>query len=313
MEKTIKVLAAALAIQLIVAFALTWSSGVFEGAAEAPRFVDVDSSVIDEILVSAPDEDPVVLRKVDTRWLLPDHANLPVDEEKRSDAIERLVNAKAAWPVATTSSAAERFEVTEGNHQRRVVLRAADSDVAEFYLGTSPGFRRVHARRADDGDIFAIDFNNYELPTDADDWLDKTLLQPDGEIIAIETRDFRLTKQEDTWALEGLAEATTTDESEAQSLASALKSLRVTGADDDAQTRVEGEIPTFSYGVETDSGSYNYAFYKGEDEYVVKASNHEAYFRVAKYTGDRLEIDRKRLIEDSEEVAGSERKENTSG
>lgn len=314
MDKTIKVLSAILAIQLLAAFAVIGWSGLFEGPGEAPQFVDVDTSIIDEIIVSAPDGDPVVLRRVETSWLLPDYGNLPVDEDKSTDTIERLVNAKAAWPVATTDSAAERFEVTEDNHQRRVVLRAGERDLAEFYLGTSPGFRRVHARRAGAGDIFAIDFNNYELPTEADDWLDKKLLQPEGEITAIEAHDFRLTRQEDSWALESIAEGADTDGSEARSLATALKSLRVTGAADDAaRARVEGSIPTFSYDVETDTGSYSYAFYQNEDDYLVKASSHAAYFSVAKYTGDRLNIDRERLVEDSEELAGNEREDDTSG
>lgn len=314
MDRTIKILAGVLTLQVIGAVGLMFSSDAFDRAAESPRFIDVDASLIDEIVVSAPDKNSMILRRVDESWTLPEHKNLPVDEDKRSKAMERLVNSKAAWPVATSTSAAERFEVTQDNHQRRVVLRSEDSDLMEFYLGTSPGFRQVHARRAGDDDIFAIDFNNYELPTGADDWLDKKLLQPSGEITAIETRAFKLTKQDDKWSLEALSPDTETDESKADSLASALKSLRVTGAAaDEASAGVEGEVPTFSYAVETDAGSYSYAFYEGEDEYLVKGSSHEGYFRVTKYTGDRLKIDREELVKDSEEIAGNEGDENTSG
>ncbi len=314
MDRTIKILAGVLTLQLIGAAGLMFSSDAFDRAAESPRFINVDASLIDEIVVSAPDKESVILRRVDESWTLPEHENLPVDEDKRSAAMERLVNSKAAWPVATSASAAERFEVTEDNHQRRVVLRSDGGDLLEFYLGTSPGFRQVHARRAGDDDIFAIDFNNSELPTAADDWLDKKLLQPSGEITAIETRAFKLTKQDDKWSLEALSQDTETDESKADSLASALKSLRVTGAAaDEASAGVEREVPTFSYAVETDAGSYSYAFYEGEDEYLVKGSSHEGYFRVTKYTGDRLKIDRQELVKDSEEIAGNEGDENTSG
>ena len=314
MDRTIKILAGVLTLQVIGAVGLMFSSDAFDRAAESPRFIDVDASLIDEIVVSAPDKDSMILRRVDESWTLPEHKNLPVDEDKRSKAMERLVNSKAAWPVATSTSAAERFEVTQDNHQRRVVLRSEDSDLIEFYLGTSPGFRQVHARRAGDDDIFAIDFNNYELPTGADDWLDKALLQPAGEITAIETREFKLTRQDDGWNLEALPQDAETDATEADSLASTLKSLRVTGAATaDALTAVKGEVPTFSYAVETDSGSYSYAFYEGEDDYLVKGSSHETYFRIAKYTGDQLKIDREKLLKDSEEIAGNESEENLSG
>lgn len=305
MDKTIKVLAAVLALQLVAALALTWSTGVFQSPGQAPQFADVDASSIDEIEISAADGKPVVLRKVDMSWVLPGYGNLPVDESKRSDVIERLVSSKAQWPVATTASAATRFEVTQEKYQRHVVLRGGGKELADLYLGTSPGFRRVHARRAGDDDIFAIDFNNYELPADAKGWLDKALLQPDGEITAIQKGDFKLVKQNDAWALQGLEEGKSTDATEAQSLASTLKSLHVTAAADDAaRARVEAETPTFSYGVDTPSGSYTYAFYKDADDYVVKASNRDGYFRVAKYTGDRLNIERGKLIKATEDVAG---------
>jgi hypothetical protein len=313
MERTIKILSAVLAAQLAVAVVLFASSGAFQGTGESPHFVDIDGSMIDEIVVSAPDAEPVILRKEEDAWTLPDYKNLPVDETKRAEVIERLVDSRAAWPVATSASAAERFEVTEDKHQRHVVLRADGNVLADLYLGTSPGFRQVHARRAGDDDVFAIDFNNYELPTKADDWIDKELLEPSGEITAIETRQFTLKKTDDGWQLDGLPEDAHTDTTEADSLARALKTLRVTGAaDDEAVAGVEGKVPTFSYGVETDSGAYSYAFYESDDEYLVKAANRDVYFRVSKYTGDRLKIDRDKLVADTKEIAGHEPAENTS-
>jgi len=59
--------------------------------------------------------------------------------------IDKLEGAEAAWPVATSESSAERFEVSDAKFQRRIRFFADDAVVTELFLGTSPGFRRVHA------------------------------------------------------------------------------------------------------------------------------------------------------------------------
>ena len=62
----------------------------------------------------------------------------------------------------------------EDSYQRRVQVLTGDETLADVYLGTSPGYRRVHARRADADDVYSIEFSNFEAGTDVSSWLKKS-------------------------------------------------------------------------------------------------------------------------------------------
>jgi len=62
-----------------------------------------------------------------------------------------------------------------------VTLSSDGEALAEFYLGTSPGYQRVHARAVDSDDVFSVELSNYELGVKVDSWMDKTLLATEEE------------------------------------------------------------------------------------------------------------------------------------
>lgn len=232
-------LIAALAIQVAaVAVLIAVKSG---GAVEPAPFLDFDAGAVDSVAVSNVEGD-VVLAKKDDAWQLPD--GLPADAAKVKGVIDKLADARGGWPVATSASVQERFELTEENHQRRLTLSAAGETVADIYLGTSPGYRKAHARRVDGDDIFAITFSNYEAAVKATDWLDKSLLRPDGVLTGLRYAEasfdppaadppaplFALTKSEEgVWAAESGASL---DQAEVETLAGRFTGLTVTGVSD---------------------------------------------------------------------------------
>ena len=147
----------ALAIQLAAIGVLL---AVRSGSATTPEpFLSFDAETIDALTV-ANSEGSVNLAKTDDGWQLPD--GVPADASKIDEVVQKLADAAGGWPVASQASSAERFEVTEESHQRHLVLKAGEDTVADLYLGTSPGYRKAHARRADDDDVYAITFSNYE-------------------------------------------------------------------------------------------------------------------------------------------------------
>lgn len=191
-------LAFALAIQLgIVAVLLAARAG---SGVEPEPFLSFDAAQVDAVTVANADG-TVRLTKAEDAWLLAD--GLPADGAKVAAAIDKLAGAAGGWPVASSAATAERFEVTEDNHQRHVVLAGGDETLADIYLGTSPGYRKVHARRADDDAIYAIAFANYEAGVEPSDWLDKSLLQPEGAVAGLRRIDapaegaFALAKDDD--------------------------------------------------------------------------------------------------------------------
>ena len=161
---------------LIVGVVLAWNVRPPE---EPEAFFDFNPDEISAIEILT-EEDTINVQKVEDAWQLAD--GKPADSEKVSDVLDKLVNASTGWPVATSTTTAERFEVTEGSFQKRLTLRADDDVVADAYFGTSPGYRKVHVSRVDGGPVYAIEFSNYELGSDNSSWLNKSLLRPEGSL-----------------------------------------------------------------------------------------------------------------------------------
>ncbi len=173
-------LGALLGIQVVVVGVLLAArSG---GIEEPAPFLEFDADRVDSLTVSN-NESSVSLSKVDGNWQLPN--GIPAAGFKVESVLERFAKAAGSWPVANTEPTRERFEVTEENHQRHIVAKAGDDTVADIYLGTSPGYRKTHALRAGEDEIYAIGFSNYEAGVKAADWLERSLLRPKGEVAAL--------------------------------------------------------------------------------------------------------------------------------
>ena len=248
-------LIAALAIQVAaVAVLIAVKSG---GAVEPDPFLEFDADAVDMLSVSGGaggggegdegSEGNVVLAKKDDAWRLPD--DLPADAAKVDEVIKKLADASAGWPVATSVSVQERFELVEDNHQRRLTLSAGGETVADIYLGTSPGYRKTHARRVDDDNIYAITFSNYQAGMKESDWLDKALLRPDGALTGLRYDSafaeppapvFALTKNEEgVWAA---ASGAALDQAKVETLAGRFTGLTVTDVSDVAAEEVLAEV-----------------------------------------------------------------------
>ena len=156
-----------------------------------------DAASSDESSDSATPEAPLTLIKRENGWQA---GEFPANESKIETVLEKFAGFTSPWPVATSESASDRFEVADDAYQRRLQIYADDELLADVLLGTSPGYRRVHARSVGSDEVYSIDFNNYELPTESSEWLDKALLQPDNPptAIALEGR-WSLAQTEEGW------------------------------------------------------------------------------------------------------------------
>ncbi len=284
-----------LALQLLViAGVLVTGAGL--GDAEQRPLLQFDPHVVDTFRVEV-DDDAVVMTRQDGGWRL-DNGH-PAQSDKVEKVLERLADLPAVWPVATSASAVERFEVAEKKHQRHLVLAAGDDTVAELYLGTSPGYRRVHARRGDDDAVYSVELANYELPVKPGDWLDKTLLQPRGDITAVSRGDaWRLSRGEEGWILDGEA----ADQEAADRLATRLRELRVTGL---AEAPPDESALTAELSISDGEGDYSLTIFGDGDaaDYVVASGRRDGYFRLASYVADQLVVERESLLPEEEAVA----------
>ena len=317
MNKT--ALAFALAIQLgIVAVLLAARAG---SGVDPEPFLSFDAAAVDAVTV-ANAEGSVRLAKSEDAWQLPD--GLPADAAKVVAAVEKLADAAGGWPVAHSAATAERFEVTEDNHQRHVVLAGGDETLADIYLGTSPGYRKVHARRADDDAIYAIAFANYEAGVAASDWLDKSLLQPEGDVAGLRRTDaapggaFALAKDDDgDWSADGAD----LDAGKVATLAGRFTGLTVLDISDAALP----QEPYAAFALDDDEGELVLSLYRlreqpetpasADDEaeeeepsydYVATSNRVPGAFEISSYVAEQMDMTLADLAPEAREAPATE-------
>ena len=293
MDNKMPLLASLLAIQLLAIAGLTfWRDGA--GAADGGSLLPFDRTAVDVIRIT-DDEQSVRLQRAAGGWQIDGDIALPADDSKIAGVLDKLGGAGAPWPVATSAASARRFEVAAESFQRHVELFEGDSLSAELYLGTSPGFRKVHARRADDSSVYAITLSNYELSGASDEWLDKDLLQPNGSIKSLSTLGWTLLRDAEIWQLAQLAADRTTQQERAREVVEKVRSLRVLGVADREVVDLEA---AFNVTLEDETGDHSLVFFQPEPdgEYLVTSSRWDGVFRVAMYTAEPLRVERSELI-----------------
>ena len=282
-------LTALLLLQLALAGGLLLSRQQAGDDGTPQPLLPVAASAIDRIVVSDAASQATLVRQ-EGAWILPG-SQLPASAGKVADILERLEQTATEWPVTTTQSSHKRFEVAGEAFQRRVQLYQGDEPVAEFYLGTSPGFRKVHLRRAAADEVYAVALNTFDLPADDDGWLDHSLLA-----VADPTRivgpDYTLEESVDgVWSLAGDGTApgagnAPLDDEQARQLVSAFANLRVQSVADGVPGAETGQ--GVSVEVATADGSYRYHFHQDETGYFVQREDRAAVFSLSQYDYDRI-------------------------
>jgi hypothetical protein len=216
--------------------------------------------------------------------------------------LDSLAGLRQGWPVATTSAAVRRFKVADDEFQTRITLLQEDQTLARLFLGTSPGFRKVHVRPADEDAVFAVAFNSWEASAEADDWIDKEILNldPDG-VRQVELPGVVLQRQEDGLQVTELGDQERTNGEEADSLLSKLTGLRVQSL---LGTRAEPayrlDTPDLEIELEREQGEplvYRFSKPEAESYYVLKRSDLDYYFKVPEFSVKPiLEMDRQMLV-----------------
>ncbi len=299
------ILGAILLAQLI-AVAAVWGLQSRPGDVP-PVFLSFDASSADALTVADAESTVTVVRS-DGEWQLPRGSSggspggspggLPVDGGKVEGVLQKLSEAAAGWPVATSESAMERFEVVEEAHQRHVVISAGDETLADVYLGTSPTFGKVHARHTAGGPVHAIAFSNYEAGVRQSDWLDKSLLQPDGAVQSVARasadEEWTLTSTDTGWTSDGVE----LDQDETDTFVDRLRRLNVLDL-------VDAELPpepNTRFTVVDDAGAHELALFAlPDDDYAATSNRFEGVFGVSSYIAEQLNVSLEDLAADADE------------
>ncbi len=304
MNKTIKMLTVLLAVQVILIAGIWLKDVSSTNAAPAAALLDVDFRQVDGIVLAGKDK-TTVLTKNATDWKLPEHGDLLAQQDKVGDLLDSLKELKGGWPVATTDSAAERFEVADDNALRKITLKQGDKELGTLLAGTSPGFRKVHVRLPGESEVYAVEFALYEAPADSNDWIDKSLLKFNGDVKKVQVWGLEATREgsgdEKSWALSQLPEGHEVDGDAIDSWVGNFTSLNVSGlVDDETAKSIEAGEPALVAKLSDDEQSVEYRVFRKDDKSFVKSSASDHLFEMADYTA-------KTIIEAKEDGFSSEK------
>jgi len=286
---------ALLIFQLVLAVIFnTYDRGNYTAFTPHANLLEFSPHEVDSISVTGENGKAVLLNKINNTWQLPEHFNAPADEKKVTDFLEKLSSVKQGLAVATTTGAAKRFKTSPDDFERHVVLKNGDQVVADFFLGTSPGFKMVHARVHDRPEVVSVELNTYDMETDPDRWLDHDMVRVKKDSIrSLVMGDIDLAKQDDdTWRLVGLTDNEELNPAEVDNLLNKISHLTVAGLlDPTANTELFKQEPALAYTLQlADNSSRIYPFVKPDKEnyYLLKSTGQNFVFKVNTWVVDDI-------------------------
>ena len=174
----------------------------------------------------------VALVKEGNHWQVASAEGYPADGEKVSTVLSSLSDMKTRAPIATQAANHPKLEVAEQKNTRRVKITAG-AETVELYLGAGSG-SAVNVRKAGSDDVFSVrGFTAWSIGDQASRYFDTMYLQADKEAVDSLTvindaGTFTLEKDEAGWHVAGGEEGLLLDDSEVQSLLTAVTSVRMT-------------------------------------------------------------------------------------
>ena len=283
MSKHVFGLACLLAVQiLIIAFLWMRSDSVDEARATFVSFVASEVNVIE----LKDGDKTIVLSSSQGEWQVDDQ---PADELAVASFLTKLGELDAQWPVASTASSRRRFEVDENNFQRFVRLLSDEDVLAEFYLGTSPGYEKVHARAVGSNNIFSLALSNYEVAVNRDHWLDKLLFATTKTPVGVhidyaddEQTDASLVHGDEGWLFNGGP----ADQAAASNYANRFSNLRILGLSD-SQAKTD-QVARFTLTIKDKQVQFLLLSQADTEDYLLQRDDDNSLYRLASYTAEQI-------------------------
>ncbi len=280
MQKRLSIL---LLVQVVIAAVIFWQTSQDNYDFEDQPLLPFSTAEIEKLVISDDEETSATLEKINGIWVLPEKQGVAINADKISELVEKFKTLELTWPVATTTGSHERFEVAENKFQRKLVFMKGEQQLGILYLGSSPGFRKVHIRRDGEDAVFAVELNTYDIPAVAKDWLDLGMLALES-VNKISAGDFALSKTGDLWSFAPPSDVSlAVEQSKASSMASAIGSLRVLGVADEFPTNI-----VYTLDVSSDAGSYKFSLATNEGTYYIKRDDLHVGFTISESTFSAL-------------------------
>lgn len=292
MKRNLTSLLLILLIQAGLIAAVYWPGNESEYAPPTP-LLPFALDRVDTIYVGDEFDNETMLSKIGDRWVLPELENLPADGAMVEKLLDAVATNEDSWPVAHSVAARQRFRVASYHYRRRVSLFEGKDTLGTFFLGSSPGFRKIYARNEDQDGIYNILFSAQDAPGHNGGWLDKKLLQTRTPM-RINADAYSLQREGAGW-LSGIGQMP--DERELEALLSTLRNLQIDGlASGDAQRDLAEAEADRIFAVESLAGKVTLELFQHDGKHYIHSSEYPLFFTLSAYDYDRLASIDYRLI-----------------
>ncbi len=300
MNRITTILVAVLVVQGALAFTLNLTGDDYSAFQPEEKLLTVELSTLDAITIEEGDK-TLRLEQTEGAWNLPVLANFPVSQIKFEQVLGQLSQLEKGWPNATTEEAAVRFKVSKEHFERKLTLYKGEAIAQTLFIGTSPGFRKVHVRIDGDNSIYTVEFSAFELSVKPNDWANQSKLHiSENELIKVELPSFTLTRDGETFLVENLKENEVTASQEVSSLIHKLERinyLEVLGGEN--RELYNQSVPEFAYILllkDNKQLTYSFSKPKGWSDYVLKRSDLGYFFKVSADTVKQIKgVSRKQV------------------
>jgi len=274
-----------LLIQCGIVTLVFWPGQKPETESTEPVLAPFASETVDELRIGDEFDNEAVLVKSNDQWFLPGLEKMPADAMKVDALLKGIADQKTGWPVARSVAARQRFQVADHHYQKRLGFFSGGKKLGTIYLGTSPGFRKVHARNESQDAIYSITFNAFDAPAVSDAWLEPRLLQVRAPL-NIEADLYSLNFGNGKW-LSGTGR--TPDERELEALTGALRTLQIDGvAEQDIQRDLSAAEADLVLRINSLAGEVTLELFTLNGQHFIHSSKYPLFFKLSAYDFDRL-------------------------
>ncbi|MCK5800282.1 MAG: DUF4340 domain-containing protein [Deltaproteobacteria bacterium] len=128
-------------------------------------------------------KETLTLTKAEGKWVV-QGSEFPVEGKKASELLGKLVGVKAGASVTDRPMHQRKLEVAKDHYQRRVTLtRMGEKDLV-FFLGSSPGLKKVHLRIEGQKAVYAAaPLVTWDIGAAASSWVKTAYFKPDRDRI----------------------------------------------------------------------------------------------------------------------------------
>jgi hypothetical protein len=237
---------------------------------------------VNGITLSNGDGATLVLVRDTHGWRL--DIGLPADSNKIDALLGVLLAKDPGFPIADSDIAAKRFEVSETEFQRKIIVSSPEGQ-ATAYLGSAPALRKVHARSEGENAVFVLPFSSFDAPVDIDSWLDTRLLSRQ-ELSTFSLYGTEYVLNDGRWSRDDQ----NSDEDKVAAVAQVLANLQISGlvdsADDDAASA--GEALRVSLGSGEQRSQLSVLHNPDSDRYYLQSERFGEIFSTSAFDAERL-------------------------